>query len=154
MTQHTTKELYAMFLESQWWVDLSFTKRCAVRKCERCGCTYDLQAHHIRYPENWFETRLEDLEVLCRDCHEKEHHIAKVVSTPKTRAQANAWRKDSRVRSRKAAKFRFKQTRKGRMRARRKRERLQGLLTSQSKNWHRYRITPIHHYVNRGTSSN
>lgn len=88
MTKHTTKELYAMFLESDFWIELSRLKRRQAGKCQRCPARKQLQAHHIRYPEHWFDTRLEDLEVLCRDCHEKEHRIAKVVFTPNTPQQA------------------------------------------------------------------
>lgn len=69
------KELYAIFLLSDFWIELSRQKRRQVRKCEKCGCDSRLQAHHVRYPENWFDTRLADLKVLCRPCHEKEHGI-------------------------------------------------------------------------------
>lgn len=71
----TTKELYALFLESQWWIELSRTKRRSVGRCERCGSKHLLQSHHKVYRDNWFDTRFEDLEVLCRGCHEREHRI-------------------------------------------------------------------------------
>lgn len=77
MIQATTKELYAMFLESRWWIDLSRTKRRKIGQCERCGNTNRLQSHHRFYRENWFETQLEDLQVLCRRCHENEHGLVK-----------------------------------------------------------------------------
>lgn len=73
MTWKTTKELYAEFLGSDFWVCLSRQKRKQVGKCERCGSKHRLQSHHVRYPENWFDTRLEDLEVLCRKCHARHH---------------------------------------------------------------------------------
>lgn len=77
------KELYALFLESEWWVQLSRRKRAAVGKCERCPSRRRLQSHHLHYPDNWFDTTMEDLEVLCRSCHEKEHGIG--VKHPKPR---------------------------------------------------------------------
>lgn len=71
-----------MFLDSDWWINLSRLKRRQVGKCERCGVVITLQSHHIHYPDNWFDTRLEDLEVLCCSCHEKEHGIVPVKPDP------------------------------------------------------------------------
>lgn len=70
------KELYYDFLLSDFWIELSRLKRKLVSKCERCGSDNRLQAHHLRYPDNWFDTKLSDLKVLCRECHEKEHGIS------------------------------------------------------------------------------
>lgn len=70
------KKEYAIFLKSEFWKELSErVKRERGNKCERCGSKSSLQAHHKQYPKNWFETVLEDLEVLCRRCHRKEHGI-------------------------------------------------------------------------------
>lgn len=154
MTTHTTAELYAMFLESDWWIELSRRKRSMVGHCERCPATSALQAHHVRYPENWFDTRLEDLEVLCRDCHEKEHKITRVVFTPNTPRQAKAWRKGNKKRSWKHGKRKVRLTRRQKAKIRAKRERRLGLGKVNLSHVHRFRITPTHHYVNRGTSSN
>lgn len=55
------------------WVDV----------CEHCGCKTDLHTHHIRpqkdatddgYIGLYHKNRLSNLKVLCRSCHEKEHH--------------------------------------------------------------------------------
>jgi len=81
----SAKELYGMFLESVWWQRLSWKKRQQVGKCERCGSRRRLQAHHRIYRENWFDTTLEDLECVCRKCHEKEHGI-----TPQKKLKAVA----------------------------------------------------------------
>lgn len=43
-------------------------------KCQRCGRRRDLQVHHKTY-KNLGKERDEDLEVLCRDCHEIHHGI-------------------------------------------------------------------------------
>lgn len=40
--------------------------------CAKCGSTVQLQVHHQTY-ERYGEEVYEDLEVLCRKCHEKEH---------------------------------------------------------------------------------
>lgn len=75
LTWASTRELYELFLESAWWRELSRSKRWNVGQCERCHGGIKLQSHHKVYRENWFDTVEEDLEVLCRDCHEKEHGL-------------------------------------------------------------------------------
>lgn len=90
MTTLSSKERYALFLESDFWKELSRRKRLIVGRCERCGCRNNLQSHHRFYRENWFDTILSDLEVLCRRCHEN-HHQKKAFpagSTSRTRRQA------------------------------------------------------------------
>ena len=44
-------------------------------RCQRCGNYRDLQVHHKTY-ERKGEELPQDLIVLCRDCHEKEHGLA------------------------------------------------------------------------------
>jgi 5-methylcytosine-specific restriction endonuclease McrA len=44
------------------------------RECAICGSNYVLQVHHKTYEHRGDEeNHLEDLMVLCRDCHEKMH---------------------------------------------------------------------------------
>lgn len=69
----SAKELYGMFVRSSWWIELSRRKRKIIRQCEECGSTSRLSCHHTVYPENWFDTKLWDLKVLCWPCHEKKH---------------------------------------------------------------------------------
>src|SRR5881394_1854978 len=69
----STKELYAMFVDCCWWKTLSRRKRRSIGKCEECGTKSRLSSHHVRYPENWFDTVFADLKVLCWPCHEKKH---------------------------------------------------------------------------------
>lgn len=71
----TVAKKYREFLKSEFWRALSSRKKKEVGKCEVCGAKSGLQSHHIRYPRNWYDTRLEDLEVLCRKCHSKEHGL-------------------------------------------------------------------------------
>jgi len=77
-----TKELYALFLECDWWRELTMRKRRKVGKCEKCSTQKRLESHHLRYPENWFDTTEEDLQVLCDDCHREEHGIKKAKPEP------------------------------------------------------------------------
>lgn len=71
-----TKENYELFLRSDFWIELSARKKKLVKKCERCGSRRNLQSHHKVYPDNWYQTTLEMLEVLCRACHKKEHGLS------------------------------------------------------------------------------
>lgn len=43
-------------------------------KCENCGSSKNLQVHHKTYINLYSET-LFDLELLCGECHMKEHNI-------------------------------------------------------------------------------
>jgi len=70
------KAAYAMFLESDFWRAMSLAKRKeADFTCERCGKREECQAHHKFYREHWFDVRMEDLECVCRGCHEVEHGL-------------------------------------------------------------------------------
>ncbi len=64
---------YTEYLKSPWWR----ARRLAVirlrgERCERCGCRYHLQLHHRTY-ERVGRERPEDVELLCRWCHQREH---------------------------------------------------------------------------------
>jgi 5-methylcytosine-specific restriction endonuclease McrA len=43
-------------------------------RCEKCNSSYRIEVHHKTY-ERIFNERLEDLEVLCFQCHRKEHNV-------------------------------------------------------------------------------
>jgi hypothetical protein len=74
------KEEYALYLKSPKWN----TKRKEIFKdrnghCERCKIDVSkiiYQVHHKTY-KNIFNEPNEDLELLCKPCHEKEHGITK-----------------------------------------------------------------------------
>jgi 5-methylcytosine-specific restriction endonuclease McrA len=40
--------------------------------CAKCGATEYLHTHHLTYKRIWREN-MNDLQVLCRTCHNKEH---------------------------------------------------------------------------------
>lgn len=64
-----------------WWNN---ARRIALSKanntCERCGRIGQLEVHHIipldigEARHNSPKNKRENLQVLCRPCHEKEHH--------------------------------------------------------------------------------
>lgn len=67
---------YRVFLRTRFWTDLTKKKKEIVGCCERCGSKESLQSHHKHYPQNWFDTTLSDLQVLCRKCHREQHGIS------------------------------------------------------------------------------
>lgn len=73
-TEHW-KEKYHAYLKSNAWV----RKRKHIfdirgRYCEKCGGVNDLQIHHLTY-ERIFKEADEDLQVVCKTCHEGIHNI-------------------------------------------------------------------------------
>lgn len=66
---------YRTFLQSDFWQELSLRVRTAAGKCARCDATEFLQAHHTIYRADWYETQPDDLQVLCRGCHKREHGV-------------------------------------------------------------------------------
>lgn len=54
-------------------MELSARKKFEIGRCEECGSTSQLEAHHLEYPRDWYKTTLEMLRVLCSDCHGDEH---------------------------------------------------------------------------------
>jgi len=62
---------YAEFLQTPFWRALALAcKRRDGWRCRACGVrTRRLEAHHVRYPVDWFDTTLGDLRSLCFACH-------------------------------------------------------------------------------------
>ena len=75
LDENLRNKTYQEFLGSEYWHNVRklVWKRDKYR-CLRCESEKNLQTHHITY-EHHFEEHLylEDLETLCKDCHEKEH---------------------------------------------------------------------------------
>lgn len=65
---------YRRYLQSDSWKQIrgKALKRDG-GKCVRCQSSKRLHVHHLRYRSPWTDTRLEDLETLCKECHKKEH---------------------------------------------------------------------------------
>lgn len=71
------KENYDIFLKSAYW---KCVRRIKIEesggKCQICGSRKKLNVHHNSYAHHYQEHKhLEDLVVLCRNCHEKFHNI-------------------------------------------------------------------------------
>lgn len=68
---------YKQYLSTPYWQLVSMlAKRKAKYKCQLCGSDENLNTHHRSYKHKGFEIRhMEDLIVLCQDCHSKFHEV-------------------------------------------------------------------------------
>jgi len=63
------------YLQSSKWQEVrNVALRHYGKTCNKCG-DYATDVHHLYYPDVKGEEEMEDLEVLCRDCHEAIHGI-------------------------------------------------------------------------------
>jgi len=72
------KELHRFYKSKAWVVARNIKTSATKGKCERCGAVGEEVHHKIRLTvENVSDTSIslnqENLELLCRDCHNKEH---------------------------------------------------------------------------------
>lgn len=74
------QKAYRQFLKSQFWKELSARVKAGRSRCQDCRKRRPLQAHHVRYPDNWYDTKESDLRLLCRVCHLKRHGFEVVVN--------------------------------------------------------------------------
>lgn len=64
---------YREYLKTRHWRRLRVVAiKKAKHKCAVCGDTENLNVHHLTYERKGCE-KLEDLQVLCRECHENVH---------------------------------------------------------------------------------
>ena len=61
-----------VYLQSDHWKSVREEKLSKVGHCEKCGTTLSLDVHHKEY-KGLYDIRMDDLQVLCRLCHDKEH---------------------------------------------------------------------------------
>lgn len=68
---------YRDFLNTLYWRGVSLlVKERAGNRCELCGATRNLVTHHLHYLNHGDEIHHpEDLQCLCKDCHERLHGI-------------------------------------------------------------------------------
>lgn len=72
----TGADLYAKYLQTPEWRELSeHCKRRDGYKCRLCGSTEMLAAHHVQYPTDWYDTKLDQLITLCDGCHKVAHQV-------------------------------------------------------------------------------
>lgn len=143
MTVLSTKELYGLFLDSEWWRRLTWEKKRSVgNRCELCGGVNELQSHHVFYRPNWFDTQLKDLLVLCCKCHEKQHQASSPhIQPPQTRKTPHRRRKANRKLP-------------GWLRKQKRRHQLGRQPFQPYRARHSFRCKPAHHWIQRGNSSN
>jgi hypothetical protein len=73
-----------VYLRSKHWRKLKRqAKNHHGRQCRHCRCLRRLDVHHLNY-RNIFDVTVEDLEILCRKCHQKEHGSTPVVTVTTT----------------------------------------------------------------------
>lgn len=70
----TRREWYRIvYLQSDHWKALSAAARNHHGKqCAKCPRTKRLDVHHLNY-RNIYDVTVDDLQVLCRPCHKREH---------------------------------------------------------------------------------
>lgn len=75
---------YAIFLQSNYWFAVSMTvKSKAGMRCQVCNCPDGIQVHHRDYSNHGREhLNMEDLVVLCSNCHGLFHGHKTFVPPP------------------------------------------------------------------------
>lgn len=63
------------YMKTEQWAELKQTRlMIAQYKCECCGSTNRLHLHHVNY-ERLTQELIEDVAILCEECHNKLHSI-------------------------------------------------------------------------------
>lgn len=82
----TNKITYDQYLQSEHWKQLKdkfYLSKLCKYECYACGSTKELNLHHKTYKRIGHE-KLNDLVLLCEDCHKKAHKYAnKYKNSPK-----------------------------------------------------------------------
>lgn len=73
-----SKEYKAYLISPEWRGLRAVVIAMRGYKCERCPGTKPLEVHHITYDRIYNEDT-DDLEVLCKPCHDKEHGKVKKI---------------------------------------------------------------------------
>lgn len=87
------------YLSDEWTamrIDLIMVRgnRCEV--CGKDGDKYTIQAHHLTYERFGGDEEPEDLILLCKGCHSKEHGFTKLNSADRERNGTNAKKRANR----------------------------------------------------------
>lgn len=64
---------YKEYLKSMHWQHMKTAAWLLSKKCIKCGSRYALQVHHVTYDRLGCEDYENDLIILCKQCHGKEH---------------------------------------------------------------------------------
>ena len=76
----TPKDYNEQLTDERWYAFRRFIFAVRGYQCEQCGSKVNLQVHHPKYKPGrlaW-EYTCNEVQVLCRECHKKEHHIEEV----------------------------------------------------------------------------
>lgn len=141
---------YREYLKSDHWRMLrAGAFKAYGRRCARCPATCRLDVHHVRYPRLWIEATVQDLMILCRPCHDKEHGITPAIVT---QVEKKALQKQSRNQSRKQ----WRKALKARNRRWGKKKRQKQQRSRNTKHFHVAIYKPFGRprWVRRGNSSN
>jgi len=66
---------YSQFLLTGYWNAIRSQKKKIENGCQNCGSHKNLEVHHLTYINHGNEhNHLDDLKVLCTECHAKEHN--------------------------------------------------------------------------------
>jgi len=76
------KQEYAAYLQSPWWRRIARDMRELYPVCQRCEFPYELNVHHLTYERLGCEKVPQDLIVLCRSCHSREHFLQDIDKLP------------------------------------------------------------------------
>lgn len=76
VSKHIKNMEYQSFLKTPYWKAIAaHTKYKAGYRCQVCNSPYDLVTHHRNYGVHGFEHfYIQDLTVLCNNCHSKFHN--------------------------------------------------------------------------------
>lgn len=91
------KQKYKSYIQSKEWyemkIDLLQIRGCICERCKEHRKPNKLDLHHLTYKRLYNETA-NDLMLLFRNCHKKEHGITKIKKTitPKTKYKKNKYR--------------------------------------------------------------
>lgn len=101
----TMREWYrTVYLLSDHWRELRTQALTTHGKiCHSCQSVKCLDVHHLRY-RSIFDVKVEDLQILCRPCHEKEHSSPPKRSQPETRTLSQEEKKLAKTARRRARK--------------------------------------------------
>lgn len=85
------------YLKSEHWSNVRIEALAREKgKCQICSEeSISNDAHHIWYPDNIYETRADQLVILCRPCHDFLHSVCPEAKTPDEDAGRAEWLKFS-----------------------------------------------------------
>lgn len=71
---HPYRERYKIYMKTMHWLATRNAKiKMVGGVCERCASSSNLSVHHKNY-RNLYDVSMDDLEVLCWDCHSAHHN--------------------------------------------------------------------------------